>query len=230
MVENGQTPNIEQVGSVENFWPIVVSAQTGKNLDFYFSREFPDVRPFADFFEQNTLNYIGKVERGFRAVDDKVKEMTPEEVEEVLRNGGLSTLNPDIESRAAFNHSVVVFSQIPEILKLPWFPVGFSRRGMMRPPATRTDFLFRIFELKDTMGDIASKKIAPSASALESFSLLRTYAFFKTSERIAVKVGPGRKEIRELDREIQGQQRKMFNDLLGDIPGLDGFGEDKGLD
>lgn len=114
----------------------------------------------------------------------------------------------DLEDREAADYTNVIFAHMPDLVRSPLLPMGFSRRGILRPPENRREFLGRVRELRFGIAQVASGVIEPNLEV--NPHLLRTFGFFKVGSELPIKVPES-----EIKPEVMSRTR--FNDLLGGI-------------
>lgn len=116
----------------------------------------------------------------------------------------------DLEDREAADYANVIFAHMPDLVKSPWMPMGFSRRGMLRPPENRREFLGRVRELRIGLAQIVSGNMEPGAILEAHPYLLLTFGFFKVGAELPIKVPES-----EIKPEVMSRAR--FNGLLDGI-------------
>lgn len=175
--------------------PPLVARQTSTLLSLFHQGAIykPDLA--IDYLRGYALNYLNMAEKGVDAVYDR----TSSSFEEF-----------DVEVTEAADFAYVIFAHLPGLVKSPWLPNGFSRRGMLKAPETEKEFLGRIRELKIGIWQVVGGEMEPQTT-LEAYpSLLRTFGFFKVGGELPIKLS-------EDERKMEAMGRERFNDLLGGI-------------
>lgn len=180
---------------VEKSPPLVVR-QTNTLLELYYQGAIWNPKPAKDYLHDYTLGYLRAAEEGSAVLYDRI--------------GRLTAQDTDLETREAASHAFVILTCLPDRAKSPFLPKGFSRRGMLKAPETRNQFLARIRELKVGIWQIAEGKVKPYAT-LEAYPpLLKVFKFFEVGSELPVKLTEDKKRQEQIERE-------KFNDLLGGV-------------
>ena len=173
--------------------PSVVARQTNALLDLLHQNALPNLGPARYYLGKYTLEYLKRAEGGSGILYD---------------NKGFLKEGIDLEVREAATHAYVVFGHLPDMVQSPFVPKGFSRRGMLRAPETRDEFLNRIKELKIGLWNVIAGEVAPQAT-LEAYPpLMRTFGFFKVGGDLPIRLSDSERVIDQIERE-------KFNDFLG---------------
>jgi len=115
--------------------------------------------------------------------------------------------NADLESREATNHAYAVFGSMPGMTALPKIPAlkdGFSKRGMLKAPESKSQYLARIREIKIELANIAAGSVILGQRPVSRVSLFRTLIFFRVAHSLtpSSKLTPREKELREKHEEV----------------------------
>jgi len=182
--------------------PFVVVGQTYNILKLY-AANLPNRSPAEEYLKNYTLAYI----------------RTAEFNTDSIFNSNNIPIKVDLESREAASHAYTVFGSIPELTTIPSIPAlknGFSKRGILRAPGTKEEYLSRTREIKVELARIVNG-VTPPGDIMRTarFSLLRTLVFFRVGALLQpdFHFSPGEKEI--LDR--QEEEREKINKMMQDI-------------
>ncbi|MDO8638441.1 MAG: hypothetical protein Q7R43_02610 [Candidatus Daviesbacteria bacterium] len=149
--------------------PFVVTFQTHELLGLYQKGIIPNFSLGRDYLKDFTLDYIKNAESNCASIFD--------------RNGNLAT-DVDVESREAVAHAYTIFSWLPDMTALPAVTVlkdGLSRKGMLKPPLSREEFLARTKELKIELAKIAFGTTLPHHRPKIGDPLFKTQVFFRVA-------------------------------------------------
>ena len=86
-----------------------------------------------DYLQDYTLFYLRKAEKGADTIYDRK---------------GAVFKDLDLETKEAAHHAFIIFAHLPDNMTSRYLPNGFSRRGMLRAPVTKDEFLGKIKEIK----------------------------------------------------------------------------------
>lgn len=149
---------------IEKSPPFVVR-QTHTLLGLYYQGAIRNPEPARDYLQDYTLGYLKAAEVGSSILYDQLDQFTVQET--------------DLETREAAHHAFIVLAHLPDKARSPFLPKGFSRRGMLKAPATREEFLAKITELKVCIWQVVIGEVAPRTT-LEAYPpILRTFKFFE---------------------------------------------------
>lgn len=95
------------------------------------------------------------------------------------------TTNPEINEAADFTN--VVFAWMHHYARSKYLPNGFSRRGVLRAPSSRGEFIGRIVEIGQTLPDMLDGKFRGS-NLWNNTEALRTLTFFEVGRIIPLKL------------------------------------------
>ncbi len=166
--------------------PIMVSKQTCQLLELFYQGAIHKPDLARDYFHDYTLSYLSQAEAGTDALYDG-------------KGGVFKDL--DLETREIAHHAFIVFANLPDNVKSPFLPNGFSRRGMLKAPETRKEFLKRIREIKIGIWQILEGEAEPGIT-LEAYPrLLRTYGFFKVGSKLPIKLSQDEKKKEQMEKE-----------------------------
>lgn len=179
--------------------PPVIARQTHTLLDLLNQGAIKGLGSARDYLHDYTLKFLDTATIGSDMLYDRFRNSSGEIV--------------DLESREAADYALVVFSCLPDRAKSPFLPMGFSRKGMLKPPITHGEFLLRIQELKVGVWQVVDGKTEPHSILETDPSLLRVHKFFEVGSNLAIK------EINQ--KEQQQSERWRINHLLDGIQGVD---------
>ncbi|GEM_PF-1804525 len=180
---------------IEKSPPLVVR-QTHTLLGLFHQGAIRNPEPARDYLQDYTLGYLKAAEVGSDILYDQLDQFNVQEI--------------DLETREAASHAFIVLAHLPDKATSPFLPKGFSRRGMLKAPTTREEFLAKITELKVCIWQVVVGEVAPRAT-LEAYPpILRTFKFFEVGNELPVKL---------TDEEIKQEklERERFNDFLGGV-------------
>lgn len=190
-----QFQSIVQYKDKDRIPPLVVR-QTSLLLGLFYKGAVSGDVIGRKYLKDYTLPFLDSSETGVDRVSFGIKKESFEEI--------------DLEDREAVDYTNVVFGHLPDLIKSAWLPKGFSRRGMLRPPENRREFLGRVRELRFGIAQVVSGNMEPQAT-LEAYpNLLRTFGFFRVGAELPIKVPES-----EIKPEVMSRAR--LNDLLGGI-------------
>lgn len=173
--------------------PRIVVRQTNALLALFYQGGIRKPDLAKDYLQEYTIAFLRDAEKGSEGLYSKGA---------MILSG-----NPDLEIKEAASFAFVVFGSLPNNLKSPFLPNGFSKRGILKGPATRKDFLKRVEELKIGVWRIVDGQVEPRTVVETNPALLRTFGFFKVGSNLPVKVP-----------EDEGKREKeKFNDFLKGI-------------
>lgn len=175
--------------------PRSVTVQTHALLELFYHGIIRDSNLAMDFLKDNTIPYLSQAENGAESVYNRRGEL-------------FKDLKLELQE-AAF-YTFIIFANLPDNLTSAFLSMGFSRRGMVKAPETKDEFLKRIKELKIGIWQIADGRVAPNTT-LEAYpKLLRTYGFFKVGSELPIKMPEAQKQKEEMGKD-------RLNELLKDI-------------
>ncbi len=180
--------------------PVTVIHATAAGMDLFFQRTFSDPTHFRTLLTGDTIDFIWQAEKGFfRNIPmiDHAGLLRPSELIR-LRQFARGLMDEGDENEA-FGAALVTFSFMPELLTHPQLPRGFSRQGMVRPPATTGEYGQRFRELRGEVMKIVAGQTDPNDIRRDTLnrSLLRTYGFFQAGNAIPDKMPPSAIELRQ---------------------------------
>ena len=172
--------------------PMTIVRQTHAILGLVMS-DIPNVGPAREYLHDYTLGYLRNAEAG---------------ADELFDQRGFVQPDLDPEVREAPGHAFTVFGYLPDMTKSRFLPMGFSRRGMLGAPQTRSEFLKRLNELKANIWRIADRQVNPQVIFESDRPLLRTVNFFRVGSELPIHLSDSEHVQDQLERE-------KFNDFLG---------------
>lgn len=188
--ESGYTPAFQEVISYPDYAlsPANVTTHTADVLDFYFESGVGNLDPARDYLRNVTLPFLRNAQKGFvhqvGAVDrlGLISEEDYQMIAQRKERFGNEELDP--LEHEAFGYTLVTFSALPEVAKHPNVPTGFSKRGLLAPPATAKEFLWRIDEMGMQVAQLAAGYISPYETPEKNQSLWRTRLFFEVGREL----------------------------------------------
>lgn len=153
--------------------PPVVVRQTDTLLSLFHRGEILKPEFARGYLHGYTLNFLKAAEEGSSTLYD---------------TKGHEFQNVDLEVREAARFAFVVFAWMHVRAKSPFLPQGFSRRGMLAAPATHSQFLERIRELKIGIWNVVEGGIEPLATLEASPRLLRVFKFFEVGSNLPIRL------------------------------------------
>ncbi len=192
--------------------PVAMAKGTADILDIYFKDLLEDPQPGKDFLEENTIAYLNGAERGLSRYVGKVGAHRNVSIEDMDRMFDLTSGDHryDPDDYESFDFSVVVFGMLPEVAKYKYLPMGFSRRGMVEPPFTTTEYLQRIKEMRREVARILVGQTIPRAIFPFNKPLWRTKLFFDAARQLP-------DMHKQNPAMLVDKSREVFERLLGDI-------------
>jgi hypothetical protein len=170
--------------------PRRVIVQTDLLLHLYNTGTIRDPKMARDYLHDYTLRFLDKAAQGVGRVFSKDKSV-------------VDAQSLDVNEAADFTN--VVFAWMHHFATSPFLPNGFSRRGMLKAPATREQFLQRTTEIKRELAFVLAG-LKDTKKPLEARpSALRTHNFFRVGARMPIKFPDSKRE-----------EREAFDRLLGD--------------
>ncbi len=175
--------------------PPLVVGQTDTLLGLFHQGAIHNPGLAEDYLHDYALHYLKMAEEGADAVYDKT---------------GVVSERHDVEVVEAADFAYVVFTHLPDQVRSPWLPMGFSRRGVLQAPETERQFRGRIRELKVGIGQVVVGEMEPRAT-LEAYPyLLRTFGFFKVGGNLPL-------NFPDDQSKLDIRERERFNNLLEGI-------------
>jgi len=176
--------------------PAMIVKQTCLLIDLSLQGvTIPKSDMMKDYLQDYTLFYLRKAEKGVDTIYDR-KEAVFKDL--------------DLETKEAAHHAFIIFAHLPDNMTSRFLPNGFSRRGMLKAPVTKDEFLSKIEEIKIGLWQILDGKMQPQTT-LEAYPrFLRTYGFFKVGSNLPMKMSEDEKKKEQIERE-------KFEDILKDI-------------
>lgn len=175
--------------------PAVIAAQTCTLLELYYQGAIHQPELAKDYFQNYTLFYLKKAEEGTDTLYDRK---------------GAVYRELDLEVKEVSHHAFIVFAHLPDSMTSRFLPMGFSRKGMLRAPRTKDEFLKRVEEIKIGIWQTVEGDIEPRTT-LEAYTpLLRTYGFFKVGSKLPIR-------MLEDEKKKERMEKEKFNDLLDGI-------------
>ena len=177
--------------------PLLVASQTFTLLSLFRQQAIRKPDLAKDYFRDYTMNYLDRARDGSDIIYNK-EGITPE-IE-------------DMAIKEASHHALVVFAHLHANLKSRFLPDGFSRRGILKAPETKDEFLRRIEEIKIGVWQIMETKFDfDDEIFLNARSLsLKAYGFFRVGSELPIKLPEDEKKKEQMEKE-------KFNDLLEGI-------------
>lgn len=177
--------------------PLRVIQSTHANLELRLRGEV-NPRPLDNYFTEVTLPYLDHVAEATMAFYDPKKPVVHStRMFEPIPKHSLSGQEHD---RASVDLFSVIFSSLPENFENPVLPMGYSRRGYLRPPTTQKEMMGRVVELKNSVQAFMSGEYSMDniISQDHTTPALRTLAFFRVGSSL-----PVHEPVRQHEREQQ---------------------------
>lgn len=203
--------------------PAALIQGTAHAMDLYLKGTLPDRKLLQDILAHDTLDFLHAAKRGFALNYDKIRDPRFIEAQQLQALEAFARPyreNPDVEDTEAFGLTLVTFSLLPALGQHRQYQLGFSRKGVLQPPFTTREFAGRLKEMHAEVVGMVSGTTAPETNTAHRASLLRTVLFFEVGSVIPLRYKENPKELEEQvieeTRKAQEQERKSFEDLLGD--------------
>ncbi len=110
-----------------------------------------------------------------------------------------------VEINEAADFTNVVFSWMHYFARSQFLPNGFARRGVLRAPRTRSEFIARILEINDELSAVANGEKKLGVSFMVNPQAFRTYTFFKVGSAMPLKFIESDRERKEHESGILGK-------------------------
>ncbi len=181
--------------------PFVVTMQTHKVIRLLAGNSIPDFTHGIDYVQNYTFPYLETAINNSQLIFDK---------------DGVMQEKVDPKSREAAAHAFVIFAWMPDLTSAPNVSAlkdGFSRRGMLRAPQNRKEYITKIREMQMELSAFLNRE-----GPFSKNGYLRTIVFFRIGAFLApdTKLTPRERKIRERENEILS---KILKDV--DIHSLD---------
>jgi hypothetical protein len=171
--------------------PLIVAKQTYMLLELFHQQVISKPELAKDYFCDYTLSYLDQARKGASTLYE-------------AKGAVYKDLN--LETREMAHHAFIVFANLPDHMTFHFLQNGFSRRGMLRAPGTRDEFVHKINEIKMGIWQTVEGRVEPETTLEANPHLLRTYGFFKVASELLVKMP-----------ESEKRMKQEFNELLKDI-------------
>lgn len=211
-----RTPAFQEVISYPDYSlsPANIARNTHQVLDFYFNSGIRNLEPAKEYLREETLPFLRSAQLGLLDNLSEINKkglISPQDLAYVKkrRESYSGTTGSDLDQEA-FGFSIVTFSLMPEISEHPLMPLGFSRRGMLRPPATVRQFIEKIDELGSSIALVAESAVDSRQMIEKNKSLWYTYHFFETGSKLPLKFA-------ESPREFEAREKDSVNKMLDGI-------------
>lgn len=149
--------------------PFNVATQTANILDHLYYDAYSNRGYAQQYLLGYTEPYLEAAEKGYHVVFEGIRRESVNEEPEVVE---------------ALGHTLVVIAHVPKVNFVDSITRMFSERQNLRPPRTREEFLDRLRELQDQVGEIAYGHSHPRDMLFLRPPLLRTIAFFKVAKEL----------------------------------------------
>lgn len=181
--------------------PFVVTIQTNRLLKLFRTGLIFDLSLGEEYLKEYTLGYISDAESNCSVVFDK---------------SGKPIDTIDIESREAAARAYTIFGWLPDMTTIPLvapLKEGFSRKGMLKAPISREEFLARTRELKIELSKIATGITDYKQRPKLGSPFFRTLTFFRVAEHLnpSFPLTVEEKEVIRRKKEIKFMDK--FSDL-----------------
>lgn len=188
--------------------PLLIVHMTKNNIGLRLRNELSNTRSIDAYLRGVTIPFM-------LAVRDAAP-LYYEESEPRLRTTALPQIQEegsvvqDDRMRSAVDLFNVVFAAMPDTFKHPLLPMGYSRKGVLRPPTTARQMRTRIGE----MGFVLSEMVKGQydiGKEYPSSPILRTLAFFKVGAELPVKQIP---KISDEELLINERNAKLLDGIV----------------
>lgn len=164
--------------------PFMVAQSTAYILDLLHQGVPLDTQAANEYLQTYTLDYLSKAQEGSNILYATGHTNYPsEEVEEAAR------------------HAFVTFAWMHVIQQSRFLPHGFSRKGMLRAPATQDEFVGKIRIIRHQLALVATGQKTPHEILEANPNRLTMTAFFRTGAELPLRVPPSSKELEQPERE-----------------------------
>lgn len=180
----GGSREFEPIIRYKNFAksPTAITKQTYGALELLRQGTIRESKLIRDYLHDYTFSYLNQAEKGANTIYDRK---------------GAVYRDLNLETEESAHHAYIVFGHLPDKVTSSFLRNGFSRKGMLRAPETRDEFLKRINELKVGIWQTIDKRVGPQ-TMLEAYPrLLRTYGFFKVGSELPIKMPEDKKKIQD---------------------------------
>ncbi len=171
--------------------PAKISIVTSDALDLYFSDDIFDKSEIQDVLGDVTLPFLRRAQIGilqYPHTIDRLGLISPEDKELLVRRQEIARISTDdILTHQAFDYTRIAFSALPDYSSSPYFPMGFSRRGIFSPPQTVKSFIQRVDELGTQISLITQGITQPDEIRKPNILLWRTTAFFEVAKELSLR-------------------------------------------
>ena len=106
-----------------------------------------------------------------------------------------SALSSEVNEAADFTN--LVFTWMHYFASSRFLPKGFARRGVLKAPQTRAEFVARILEINDQLFAVEDGKKIWGVSFMSNLQAFRTFAFFRVGSALPLKLERTVKERKE---------------------------------
>lgn len=134
-----------------------------------------------DYVQYYTFPFLRKAANGAGAMFDRELLFTNSD-------------NPDINEATDFTN--VIFAWMHHYASSNYLPGGFSKRGVLRTPSNRGEFIARVVEMGEALPDILDGRFRGS-NLWGNISALRTLTFFEVGRIIPLKFPQTDKQVVE---------------------------------
>ena len=165
--------------------PHAVLKGTSFSFDVFFSHSFSRNDGLAWYLDKHTVPFIDSAVKALPILNHLEEEITPDELELVQEVVGAEG-SPTVSGRAVEKLSLsrIIFSAMPDMFTSDHYPTGFSRRGILTPPSTLSEFTSRLQEMRTVVKGITDGDIQSGQSIHSDPRIFRTYAFFHVGSQI----------------------------------------------
>jgi hypothetical protein len=175
--------------------PTMIVKQTNMLLELLYNGALVKTDYAKDYIHDYSFLYVRKAEEGADTIYDKKGEVS-------------SDLN--LETTETAHHAFVVFAHLPDKMTSNFLPDGFSRKGMVRAPETKDEFMGRLEELKVGLWQVLDGGVVAKATLEAHPRLLRTYGFFSVGSKLPIR------ESESEQKKLQMEKEK-FEELIKDV-------------
>lgn len=188
--------------------PFQVVPQTSGVLDLSLNGLHIDRGYARRFLEEATSPYLARAKEGLEIISSVHKESIFINWQELVERG---VEMEDREKMEAFGYMNVIFGFMPE-LPSSILPKGYSRRGNLRPPETKSQYYERVRELRLNVYGISNGKFTAGIPVeFMSPPLTRTLAFFRTGSWLPFKFPDAHKDRAEFEKLLGSVEINLGN-------------------
>jgi hypothetical protein len=165
--------------------PLSVIRESNLALQTIYSEERADPFPAYLYLSKITLSQLDSavnVLPTFRFLSRELQINDVGKIKQYIGNEGAP--EPIQNGLEILDISHLIFVEMPDKYASAFLPMGFSRRGNLRPPTTVQEYETRFDEMRKVLDTISSRKQLSSLPLEGSPSVLRTRAYFDVGSKL----------------------------------------------